>query len=76
MIAIGSLGSFLSIPEVIHYASLPIQPNSRASNTQRILSGVVLCLSMLIVDSVKSDPRLSNMASHTHNLNTLNINIS
>ena len=77
MSVIGSLGSsFLSVPEVIHYAALPIQPNSRTSNTRRILSRVVLCLSMMIVDLVKSDPRLSNMASHTHYLNTLNINIS
>ena len=77
MSVIGSLGSsFLSIPEVIHYAFQPIQPNSRASNTRRILYGVVLYLSMMIVDLVKSDPRISNMASRTHYLNTLNINIS
>ena len=76
MSVIGSLrNSFLNIPEVIYYAALPIQPNSGASNTLRILSGVILCLSMMIVNSVKKDSRLSSMASRKHNLNTLNVNI-
>ena len=77
MSVIGSLrNSFLNIPEVIYYASLSIQPNSRASNTLRILSGVILYLSMMIVDLVKKDPQLLSMESCTHNLNTLNVNIS
>ena len=38
MSVIGSLRiSFLNILEVIHFASLPIHPNSQASNTVRIL---------------------------------------
>ena len=51
---IGSLRSgFLSILEVIHFVFLPIQHEIL---DLRILSGFILCSSMIILDSVKRDP--------------------